>query len=186
MERKGAGVGLLAVYAALVARSRDGWLLCLVMALGALGDVLLEVAGLVTGAFAFLAGHLVAIWLYLRNRRERLTFSQKLLAAVLVPAVTAIAFLLPGDRGLAPGVALYSLGLSAMAAAAWTSRFSRYGVGTGAMMFVVSDLLIFAREGPLQGAPWTGFAVWTLYFLGQALICLGVTRRLASGAGTSQ
>ena len=174
---KGLGVGLLAVYAGLVARDRDGWLLTLVLALGALGDVLLEVAGLVTGAFAFLAGHLVAIWLYLRNRRETLSFSQKTLAIILVPATVGLAFMLPGDRAMAPGIALYSLGLAVMAATAWTSRFSRYGVGTGALMFVVSDLLIFARTGPLEGAAWTGFAVWALYFLGQTLICLGVTGR---------
>ena len=35
---KGAGVGLLAVYAALQTRSTDGWLIALVMAFGALGD----------------------------------------------------------------------------------------------------------------------------------------------------
>src|SRR5436190_1927403 len=46
---KGAGVGLLAVYAASRARGRDGWLLVAVLALGALGDVLLEIAGLSVG-----------------------------------------------------------------------------------------------------------------------------------------
>ena len=60
---KGAGVGLLAVWAALNARSRDGWLLAAVLALGALGDVLLETAGLTAGAVAFLAGHAVAVFL---------------------------------------------------------------------------------------------------------------------------
>ncbi len=44
MAWKGAGVALLAVYAALKARNLDGWLICAVMAFGALGDVLLEAA----------------------------------------------------------------------------------------------------------------------------------------------
>ena len=92
-----------------------------------------------------------------------------------------VAFLLPSDRAGAPGVALYALGLSLMAAFAWTSRFPRYRVGLGALMFLVSDLLIFARSGPLAHAAWIGFSIWGLYYAGQALICLGVTGTLAKG-----
>jgi uncharacterized membrane protein YhhN len=175
---KGAGVALLALYAATRAKSLDGWLLVAVMALGAAGDVLLEVIGLTKGALAFLAGHLVAIGLYLRNRRPALTRSQALLAAVLVPATVAIAWVLPSDRAAAPGIALYALALSLMAAAAWSSRFPRYRVGAGALMFLVSDLLIFARAGPLHGQPWVSDAVWILYFAGQTLICVGVADAL--------
>jgi uncharacterized membrane protein YhhN len=180
---KGSGVGLLAVYAALRARSVDGWLICLVMAFGALGDVLLGAAGLTVGALAFLAGHLVAIGLYWRNRRPSPALSQRLFALMLIPCVVTIAFLLPADRAGAPGVAVYALGLSAMASMAWLSRFPRHEVGLGALMFVVSDLLIFARSGPLASAAWVGLAIWGLYFGGQALIALGVTRTLARNAG---
>jgi uncharacterized membrane protein YhhN len=175
---KGSGVALLAVYAATRAKSLDGWLLVAVMALGAAGDVLLELIGLTKGAVGFLAGHLVAIALYLRNRRPALTRSQAGLAVVLVPATVAIAWMLPSDRAGAPGIALYALALSLMAAAAWTSRFPRYRVGAGALMFLVSDLLIFARAGPLHGQPWVSDAVWILYFGGQTLICVGVADTL--------
>ena len=65
---KGAGVTLLAVYAALTTRGTDGRLITLVMVFGALGDMLLEMV-FVLGALAFLVGHVIAIWLYLRNRR---------------------------------------------------------------------------------------------------------------------
>lgn len=177
---KGSGVGLLALYATLRARTGDGWLLAAVMAFGALGDVLLNLAGLIVGAVAFLIGHLFAITLYLRNRRPRLTRSQALLALVLVPATVITAWLLPTDRSGAPGIAVYAAVLSLMAAAAWTSRFPRFVVGLGAVMFVLSDLLIFARLGPLAGADWPGYGVWALYFGGQLLICLGVTRSLDS------
>jgi len=176
---KGAGVGLLALYAALVARDADGWRLCAVMAFGAAGDVLLGAAGLVVGAVAFLIGHLIAIQLYLRNRRIETTPSQRLLALALIPATVLIAFFLPSDRAGAPGVAVYALGLAVMAACAWISRFPRRMTGIGAVMFVVSDLLIFAREGPLAGQAWVGFGIWGLYFAGQLLICLGVARTLA-------
>ena len=178
---KGTGVGFLALYAALKARSLDGWLICAVMAFGAAGDVLLGAAGMEVGAAAFLVGHLIAIWLYAKNPRPATTLSQRILPIVLVPATVAIAWMLPADRAGAPAVALYALGLAAMAAFAWLSRFPRYWVGIGALMFVVSDLLIFARSGPLEGQAWVGYAIWTLYFGGQLLIALGVTRTLERG-----
>ncbi len=179
---KGLGVSLLAVYAAMKARDLDGWLLVAVMAFGALGDVLLGAMGLTVGALAFLAGHLVAIGLYLRNRRAALSRSQLALAIVLVPATVTIAWLLPADRAGAPGVAVYALGLSLMAATAWTSRFHRFRVGIGAVMFVVSDLLIFARAGPLPDNFLTGLGVWGLYYFGQLLICQGVVQGLAKSS----
>ncbi|HEY9235280.1 MULTISPECIES: lysoplasmalogenase family protein [Phenylobacterium] len=173
---KGAGVALLPLYAGLKARNLDGWLICLVMALGALGDVLLETSGLTVGALAFLAGHLVAIGLYLKNRAHRL--GGRAWAFLIVPAAVAIAYLLPTDRAMAPGVALYTLGLSLMAACALISRFPLALTGLGALMFVLSDLLIFARAGPWAQAAWIGLAIWGLYYFGQLLICTGVVRTL--------
>lgn len=174
---KGTGVGLLALYAALQARDRNGWLLAAVMTLGFLGDVLLGVQFIV-GAVAFLIGHVVAIGLYLTNRRPALGRSQRALALLLVPAAVVIAFLLPADRAAAPGVAFYTLGLSLMAATAWTSRFPRFRVGAGALMFLVSDLVIFAKMGPLPDTFLTGLAVWVPYYFGQMLICVGVVGAL--------
>src|SRR5207253_1804374 len=126
----------------------------------------------------FLVGHLIAIVLYRRNRRTGVGWPAWLAAAALVAATVAAAWLLPADRAGAPGVGLYAAGLSGMAASAWLSRFPRL-VAVGATMFLVSDLLIFARSGPLAGAAWTGLAVGSLYFAGQALICTGVVRDLA-------
>jgi uncharacterized membrane protein YhhN len=177
---KGAGVGLLAVYAALNAKSFDGWLLTAVMTFGMLGDVLLETHGLIVGALAFLAGHLVAVWLYLKNRRATLAAGDWAAAAALVVAITGIAYLLPPDRAGAPGIALYASGLAAMTAAAFLSRFPRALVFAGAAMFAVSDLLIFLRTGrPALDIFPMGLAVWGLYFGGQVLIALGVVRTLA-------
>jgi uncharacterized membrane protein YhhN len=171
---KGAGVGLLALYAALRARNLDGWLLAGVMALGAAGDVLLGAAGFIAGGAAFFAGHMLAIGLYSRNRRPAATSADKLIAAVLIVAAVVDAFVLPTDRSGALAGAIYAVGLGGMAATAWLSRFPRDRVALGALMFLVSDMLIFARAGPLAGQAWAGFAIWGLYFAGQALICLGV------------
>lgn len=171
---KGAGVGLLGLWAALRARDADGWLLAAVLALGAAGDVLLETSGLTIGALAFALGHLTAIILYARNRRVRLGRSQTLLAALIVPLVTLTAWSLPSDRSQAMLIAVYALLLATMAAMAWTSAFSRFRVGIGAMMFAASDLLIFARLGPVADTITVGVAVWLLYFFGQWLIANGV------------
>jgi len=179
MAWKGAGVAFLAVYALVRHDSRDARQIALVMALGALGDVLIEWR-LEAGALAFLLGHLVAIHLYMRHRRESMTGSQKLAALTMLVGIPVIAFLLPVDRSAAPGVALYSVGLSAMAAAAWTSSFPRYRVGFGAVLFAVSDLLIFARLGPLADSTIPDLLIWPLYYFGQFLICTGVIGALRS------
>jgi len=67
-----------------------------------------------------------------------------------------------------------------MAALAWTSRFPRYRVGLGAVLFVVSDLLIFSRFGPLAGSGVPDLMVWPTYFAAQALIAWGVVQVLSS------
>jgi uncharacterized membrane protein YhhN len=175
---KGAGVALLALWCAMQARSRNGWLIAAVMALGALGDVLIEAVGLDAGAAAFLTGHVVALWLYQFNQRPEKTDSQIALGLVLVIATPAIAWLLTHELG----VLFYSATLGAMAAAGWTSRFPRYRVGLGAVMFVASDLLIFAKLGPLAGSTLPGLLIWPLYFGGQVLIAWGVMRTLAGDA----
>ena len=182
---KGAGVALLALYAGLRARDTDGWLLAVVLAFGALGDVLLETHGLVIGALAFLAGHIVATVLYLRNRDRTLSRIETLAALALIPLITVTAYFLPPDRAGAGLIALYALGLAIMTATAALSRFPKLWVALGALMFTVSDLLIFLRTGrpELDILP-MGLAVWGLYFGGQALIAVGASRVL--GAATSR
>lgn len=180
MAWKGTGVGFLALYAGLRARTTDGWLLAAVMALGTLGDVLLNSANMVPGGVAFLLAHLTAIGLYSRNLRPRPGAPAYACAMGLVGVTAAIAYVLPSDRAGALGVAIYAAACALMAAFAWLSRFPRAWVGLGGLMFVVSDLLIFARMGPLAGQGWVGFGVWSLYYGGQLLIGLGVARALAS------
>jgi uncharacterized membrane protein YhhN len=149
---------------------------------GALGDWLLDAKGLETGAVAFVVGHIIAIILYLTNRRAQATPSQRLLGWLTMPATLAIVW---GMLSPAPGwwhAALYSLFVAAMAAAAWTSRFPRYRTGIGAMMFLASDLFIFAGEGAVLSKDVTMWLVWPLYFAGQALIARGVVSTLATEA----
>ena len=176
---KGAGVGLLAIYAGVTARSLDGWLLAVVMAFGAAGDVLLETHGFVVGGLAFFVGHLVAIALYLRNRRV-LTLGGITYATALFAIIVLSAYLFPKNRETVGVIAIYATGLATMTAVAWLSRFPRPLVAAGAIMFAASDLLIFLRTGrPTLDIPPMGLAVWGLYFAGQALVAVGVRRGLA-------
>jgi uncharacterized membrane protein YhhN len=179
---KTSGVGLLAVWAAVNAREKTGWLIAAALGFGALGDYLLDAKGLETGAVAFVVGHIIAITLYLMNRRVQMTPSQRLLGWLAMPATLVIVWAMLSP---APGwwhAAVYSLFVAAMAAAAWTSRFPRYRTGMGAMMFLASDLFIFAGEGAVLSKDVTMWLVWPLYFAGQALIAWGVVGTLAKEA----
>lgn len=170
---KGTAVGLLAIYAMRRTTGLDGAILVVVLAFSAAADMVIEL-DLTAGGGLFLASHLVAIALYLRNRRDSTTLSQKLLALALVIGTPAISYLLANRID----IALYSIGLGAMAAAAWMSRFPRYRVGLGAVLFVISDWLIFSRMGQFTIAPLPDILVWPLYFAGQLMIATGVVQTL--------
>lgn len=179
---KTSGVGLLALWAAANARERNGWLIAAALGFGALGDWLLDAKGLETGAVAFVVGHVIAIGLYLTNRRPQTTPSQRLLGWLTMPATLAIVWAMLSP---APGwwhAAVYSLFVAAMAAAAWTSRFPRYRTGVGAMLFLASDLFIFAGEGGVISKDVRMWLVWPLYFAGQGLIAWGVVGTLSKEA----
>lgn len=174
---KMAGVALLTGYALRRHATGEFALLATVMAFWALGDGLLEI-DMVWGALAFAAGHVVAIWLFLRHRRVHPVFSQKLLAVAVFLLAPLIAYYLPADRGWGVQASVYTLFVAGMAAMAWNSNFPRYRVGLGAMAFVVSDLLIFARMGPLAEAGWIGLAIWLLYYGGVLMVATGVVTTL--------
>lgn len=175
LAAKGASVGLLAAYA--VARvpqgkhRADGWLLVAALALAAAGDVAIEL-DFVTGGALFAAAHVVAVALYWRNRHLRPSPVQKLIGAGLLIATPVVTYVLSGD-GL---IALYAAFLGAMAAAAWMSHYPRYRVGTGAVLFVVSDWLIFSRMGTFDLAPLPDLRIWPLYYAGQLMIATGIVQ----------
>ena len=174
---KGGSIALLAAYAFLRHHSPDARILVWVRGLSAIGDVAIAYDMQLGGMF-FFASHVAALALYLRNRRSGLSQSQKVLVAGLLLLTPLIAYFLPADRASAMQVALYALALGAMAASAWASSFPRYRVGAGAVLFVVSDLLIFAGLGPLAQSDIPHVFVWPTYYLGQFLICTGVIQTL--------
>jgi uncharacterized membrane protein YhhN len=175
---KALGVALLALWAAFHARDGNGWLLVGVLAVGALGDVLLEILGMAIGGAAFLVGHLIAITLYLANRRgtRRSAIATALAGAAIV---SDSAFAMTRDSG----VALYASGLGGMAGSAIASRFPI--AAFGAVSFVLSDLMIFAALGPLAHSTLPGLVIWPTYLVGQVLVAIGVVHGLRRrGGGT--
>lgn len=174
---KGASVGLLAVYALLRVphgrRGVDGALLVAALTLAAAGDVAIELDITIGGAF-FAAAHCVAVALYLGNRHQRPSPTQKLIGLGLLIGTPLLSFVL---SGLAE-IAVYAAFLGAMASAAWMSHYPRYRVGTGAVLFVVSDWLIFARMGSFDLAPLPDLLVWPLYYAGQVMIATGIVQCL--------
>lgn len=177
---KGAGVALLTLWAAMQARSADGWLIAAALGAGAAGDVLLDAAGLAFGGAAFAVGHVLAIILYVRNPRPATPRSQMLLATLTPPLATLIAGQLTMASEQFWLAMIYTAIVAAMASCAWTSRFPRYRTGIGAMLFLASDLLIFARLGGAVPAATASLLIWPLYFAGQALIAWGVVTTLRS------
>lgn len=164
------GVGFLALYAWHNAHQATRPI-ALVMALGALGDGLIEL-NLIAGAVAFLAGHLLAITFYWPWGR-RANWSDRCVIPLLTAGIMAATMILSGNN---TGAKIYALGLTAMVVAAWMSEFPRTLVGFGAILFAVSDLLLFGRMGLMAGSAVPDLLVWPLYYLGQMMITLGVVR----------
>ncbi|MXO74075.1 lysoplasmalogenase [Altererythrobacter aerius] len=168
---KGGSVAVLAIYAWLRGRTGDATMIGIVMAIGAAGDVGMEL-NVIAGGALFAASHIVAIALYRRNRRPAPTGSQIAAAGALLLGVPLGAWALTHD----PMPVIYAVVLGAMAGAAWLSRFSRYTVGIGALLFVASDMFIFARLGGVLDESVTSWLVWPLYYGAQLMICTGVVR----------
>ena len=174
---KGASVGLLALYVALrVPHGRhrgDGFLLVGALVLAAAGDVAIELDFLIGGAF-FAAAHVVVVVLYLRNRHQRPSPTQKLMGLSLLVGTPLVSYFLSGQ----PQIAVYAAFLGAMASAAWMSHYPRYRVGTGAVLFVLSDWLTFSRMGTLGLEPLPSLLIWPLYSAGQVMIATGIVQCL--------
>lgn len=174
---KGAAVGLLAVYALVRVphdrRGIDGAILVLALALAAVGDMAIEL-DFMTGGVFFTAAHCVAVVLYLRNRHQRPSPSQKLIGLALLIGTPMVSYILSGQIN----IAIYASFLGAMASAAWMSHYPRYRVGTGAVLFVISDWLIFARMGPYDLAPLPDLLIWPTYYAAQVMIATGIVQCL--------
>ncbi|WP_379921324.1 lysoplasmalogenase family protein [Erythrobacter sp. R86502] len=174
---KGGSVLLLALYVALRTpkdeNRYDGMLLMGALLFASAGDVAIEL-DLFVGALFFAAAHCVAIILFLKNRHGRPSAVQKLMSMALLLGTPITSYLLSGRLE----VGIYGCFLGAMASAAWMSHYPRYRVGTGAVLFVMSDWLIFSQMGALDLATLPDILIWPLYYAGQVMIATGIVQCL--------
>lgn len=186
---KGVPVGLLAIYAWQRLLGTDGRMIAAVMLIAAIGDCLttLEYGW---GGLAHALSQLIAIALYWRNHRPGVKPAVMAagLAAVVIAPVLAW-FLMVGETGQGAVAASAAL-LAVTAAMAWLSRFPRQRVGLGALLYLLSELLLITvrtRMVDSEGALGQSVQelVWPLYYVGQLLVATGVvtTIRRERGAG---
>ena len=179
---KGSGAALLAVSALQLPAAGARWLAG-IMALGALGDVLIEMPGqFAAGGASFAAGHVLAIVFYARHRAQARPGDWLVAAALLAFGLVMPPLLTPAGIPVVHTL-IYAVLLTAMAACLWLSRFPRLAA-LGALAFVASDTVLVLRMGGgrLISPASDGALVWILYFGGQCLITLGVGRGLLARA----
>ncbi len=174
---KGAGVGFLTIYAMRRTRGLDGALLVLTLALAAAADMVLEINFRVGGA-VFLLSHLVACCLYWRRRESPPVATDRAIALALLVLTPLVAYAVSGN----PLIAIYALSLGLMGAFAWMSSFPKGRVGLGAVLFIFSDWLIFARNGPFDPGPFADALIWPSYYLAQFLIATGIVQTLRAAS----
>ena len=104
---KGAATGLLAVYLWLRHSSPDARLMAWAFGAASLGDMALEIAfDRAIGGLLFFAYHVMAMAVYLRNRRPVLSPTQKWAVASMLLLTPVIAWFMPADRAQAPSLTL--------------------------------------------------------------------------------
>ncbi len=175
---KMAAVGCLALYALRNHQHGNFLILAAFLSFYALGDGLVEF-NLIWGAIAFSIGHIIAIYLFSRYRRAQLSPSQKALACFIPFIVPIIAWTIvrsPTESGF--DAALYIFLLAVMAAMAWSSSFPRYRTGLGAILFIISDLLLFSRFKIGDDNIILNLSVWYSYYFGVFLITTGIVQTI--------
>ena len=173
---KASGIILLGVIAA---QYRCGWLAAGLW-LGAAGDAFLALqpARFDLGILAFGLGHLVYIGLFAHHlRRSGLNGRTGVLAAIGlgVFGLVMLIWLQPHFGELRIAASIYNAIILVMAILAVLGRSHPLAI-TGALLFVVSDSVLATRQfaGLLE---WAGPVVWSTYYLAQAGIALGLTRK---------
>lgn len=174
----------VAILAALAFLAGGPWLLGAALAASAVGDAFL--AGkperwLLPGMAAFFLAHVAYVFLFWGlGDGAGWSWPVKLgQLALVLGGVVYIRWLMPWiEKKMRLPVLAYGAIILVMGAAAIALPAAYHLVMLGALMFIASDSILahqlFCRpaDAPAQKLP--SFAVWFLYFFGQALILLGI------------
>lgn len=184
-----AGVKALCVgaMAAIAAVEGGPALLVLALALGALGDALLEGPGerfILPGMAAFALGHGAYIALFLDHASAPMNWP--LAGFSLLAALSMIAFLGRSPGPLRLPVAAYALIIAVKAALATRLEGAAALALPGAFLFILSDTVLALNLFRLPAnSPWrrlTAPVVWLTYVGAQALILLAFLPHLRPGS----
>lgn len=158
-------------------RRQTAWPLVAALTLHAIGDGLLNLGSeyLLAGMAAFFLGHLGYIAAFLPHRYPLAQLPVRrraAIAALTLAMISLTVYIWPMLRGpLAIASPIYSLALTAMAVAAILGRWQGPWVVAGALLFVISDVVLglklFAGQETL--AP----VIWPAYAAAQILMPLG-------------
>lgn len=177
---KTTAIGALAVLAYL---EGGGPWLAIALALCAAGDAFL--AGdpkrwLPFGLAAFLAGHVVYGLLFWRERGPVGTAFWSVAPLIVLAGATMLVLLWRSLGALKPAVVLYVVAIVAMVATSLLLPRPRWPAMIGALAFMTSDAVLafdLFKGVKLAGSPrLTAWAVWFLYFGGQAMIAWEMLR----------
>jgi uncharacterized membrane protein YhhN len=170
------------LFLALVAAMHRARLLLWALIFGGAGDVGLALGEetFLSGAIAFLIGHLIYIRLFLRGR-EPGGFKQPIrYVAMLAIAATAVVMtnlLVPRDDALFVPLTIYTGVLTLMTMTSFVLPWRNWLAMAGAVLFFISDGFVawnmFHHDPDPTLAFWRSFAGWMIYWAGQAAICYG-------------
>jgi uncharacterized membrane protein YhhN len=183
---KTAAVGLLAVIA-LVAGAP--WMLVMALAFSALGDAFMAEPDrfLPAGMTSFLVAHLLYSPLFL-SFGDIAALAEPAraagVAATVSLALVLLRWLWPTLGRFTPAVIAYVIAITGMVAASFLLPVSMWPAMAGAVAFMASDAILAGelfRKAKLAGSRrLTNWAVWFLYYGGQALIAYAVLETCCS------
>lgn len=177
---KASAVSFLILFVLVTSQTTNHLLLLLALTASVLGDVLLALPGedsFLRGLLAFFVAHVFYVGLFVKNRLplEDVSSARLQVSGLILAAAGIGVFLLStGNLGsmLIPVIA-YSCVLTLMTITALLSQLPIKLVGTGAVLFLISDSVLGAQtflDVNLGG----GLSVWIPYYLGQLFLALGI------------
>ncbi len=176
---KGSAVGLLAFFVLIRSQTLNHLLLLLALIASVAGDVLLALPlenSFVKGLSAFLIAHLLFVGLYIKNRMDWSDVSkgrkQTVFLLWIVSSASAF-FVYPLLGELLIPVLVYTFILTLMASMALFSRYPVFLTGFGAILFLISDAVLGARQF-LNVPDYLSYVVWGTYYFAQLFMTLGV------------
>lgn len=178
---KALSVAPLSIMAFRVLKTLDGLILSIALLFSCIGDVMLGLHRedfFIFGLSAFLITHIFYIWLFMRHlpRSNHLSKQKKIIiAAIVVYSAAMGVWLWSGLGAMRVPALVYLCAITLMCMTATMADFARPSVMLGAILFLFSDSLIAATKFKTP-IPFSNYAIWFTYYLGQYLITLGFLR----------